>query len=116
LKIISDNLLSYNAYGPVAYLKNQKSAFLNFSSNYNLGGIAWNAHIKGVYLLNKEGLRFHSYLCRVTPIVCIKMLKGMCDTNASVENLKRMPVFAAHYPSGSSTKNLMHFAQFIRKA
>ena len=28
LKIVSDNLLSFHAYGPVAYLKHQKSAFL----------------------------------------------------------------------------------------
>jgi len=36
LKIVSDNLLSFHAYGPVAYIKHQKSAFLNDAAKINL--------------------------------------------------------------------------------
>jgi predicted alpha/beta hydrolase len=39
LKIVSDNLLSFHAYGPVAYLKHQKSAFLNDAAKINLANI-----------------------------------------------------------------------------
>jgi len=34
--------------------------------------------------------------------------------NNTVNNLKRMPVVMGHFPSGTSTKNLNHFEQFVK--
>lgn len=42
------------------------------------------------------------------------MLYAISDTNNTVNNLKRMPVVTAHFPSGTSTKNLIHFEQYVK--
>jgi hypothetical protein len=35
--------------------------------------------------------------------------------NNTVNNLKRLPVIMGHFPAGTSSKNMLHFQQFVLK-
>lgn len=58
----------------------------------------------------------NSLVCKVTPLVCTELLYAISDSNNTVNNLKRLPVVMAHFPAGTSTKNLIHYEQYIKKA
>jgi len=66
--------------------------------------------------MNKGGLRVDSGVCFVTPFICAQILLAVSEMNNTVNNMKRMPVIMNHYPSGSSSKNFIHFSQFTQKA
>ena len=63
---------------------------------------------------DKDALMVNYMVCKTTRFVCAEMLLAVSDTNNSVNNMARMPVAMAHFPSGSSIKNVIHFQQFIR--
>lgn len=62
----------------------------------------------------KDGRAVSSLVCRTAPIVCAELLLAISEKNNTVNNLKRMPYIAAHFPSGSSAKNFEHFAQVTK--
>lgn len=65
--------------------------------------------------MEKElGMRGTGALCKVDRMTCVAGLTLISEMNNTVNNLDRLPVIMAHFPSGSSTKNFMHFQQFVR--
>lgn len=54
-------------------------------------------------------------LCKVDRVTCLAGLTLISEMNNTVNNVNRLPVIMAHFPSGSSTKNFLHFQQFVRK-
>ena len=42
------------------------------------------------------------------------MLKEISEMNNKVNNLKRLQVIMGHFPSGSSTKNMVQFDQYMK--
>jgi hypothetical protein len=67
-------------------------------------------------LMEKESAMLETgRVCKVNPSVCLSGLKAISDMNNTVNNVKRLPVIMSHFPSGTSTKNLLHFQQFVRK-
>jgi pimeloyl-ACP methyl ester carboxylesterase len=54
-------------------------------------------------------------LCKVDRMTCAAGLTLISEMNNTVNNLERLPVIMAHFPSGSSTKNLLHYQQFLKK-
>jgi hypothetical protein len=67
-------------------------------------------------MLDRPGMNFLSETCVISPMVCAANLKVISEMNNTVNNLKRMPVVMGHFPSGTSTKNMMHFQQYTNKA
>jgi lysosomal acid lipase/cholesteryl ester hydrolase len=63
----------------------------------------------------ESGMRATGALCKVDPLTCLAGLRLISEMNNTVNNVHRLPVIMAHFPSGSSTKNLLHFQQFVRK-
>lgn len=115
IKDVRDNLLSFNAFGPVAYLKHQKSKMMNSLSKTNLPSILLRSHVKWLMMLGDSGYLTLSDICVLSPIVCREGLREISEMNNTVNNLKRMPVVMGHFPAGSSTKNFIHFNQFVKK-
>ena len=60
-------------------------------------------------------MKFSGLICKYDKGVCITGLKLISEKNVTVNNLHRLPVIMSHFPSGSSTKNLLHFQQFTQK-
>lgn len=54
-------------------------------------------------------------VCKYDRITCIMGLKAISEMNNTVNNLERLPIIMSHFPSGSSTKNFIHFQQYVKK-
>lgn len=63
---------------------------------------------------NDAGMQFLGKTCKVDRMSCVAGLKLISEMNNTVNNLDRLPVIMAHFPSGSSTKNFIHFQQFVK--
>ncbi|KAL4857745.1 Lysosomal acid lipase/cholesteryl ester hydrolase [Chlorella vulgaris] len=55
-------------------------------------------------------------LCRQTPAVCTSIITAIAGFNADNMNMTRLPMMVQYAPSGTSVKNLAHWAQAIRKS
>jgi len=122
LPTVTTNLLSFHALGPVAYLTHVQSKVMKVLAKDDLATILMvlftlykKNHIKEVLLEGNDGLRSNSLICRYAPVVCAELLLAISDSNLTVNNMKRMPVIMGHFPAGSSTKNFVHFSQYIKK-
>jgi hypothetical protein len=52
-------------------------------------------------------------VCSWVPIICKSAVKMFADSNNTVNNMDRLPIFVLHYPSGSSLKNTEHLKQIM---
>jgi hypothetical protein len=59
--------------------------------------------------------RFRAALCVVAPPFCVADLE-LTDADPKYDNIKRLPYFQKHTPSGSSLKQFYHYTQWIRQS
>ena len=116
IKAVEDNLASYVALGPVAFLTNMQSDILKKLQKPHLTEILLKSGVKSLlYSNNQQIFNLVSNACQVDRATCRDGLFVISEKNNSVNNVDRMPVVLGHYPSGSSTKNFDHFSQSANK-
>lgn len=54
--------------------------------------------------------------CTISPESCISILTAICGFNPDNVDVKRLPIYLAFTPSGTSVKNIRHWAQQVRRA
>jgi len=102
------------ALGPVTNIKNVNQSFLNLLVDFKLDKVFSNL---GIYelLRNSDSLnKLEKTLCTLITSICQGLLKLIADYDIKDDDLDRFIVFIAHFPSGSSTRSFLHFAQSIR--
>jgi pimeloyl-ACP methyl ester carboxylesterase len=57
-----------------------------------------------------------SEVCTATPLACTSILTAICGFNPQNINVTRLPTYVAYAPSGTSVKNMAHWAQLIRQS
>ena len=67
-----------------------------------------------MFVSTDDDLKDYSRICKFAPFTCTALLKEISEMNNKVNNLKRLPVIMGHFPSGSSTKNTVHFDQYVK--
>lgn len=55
-------------------------------------------------------------VCRVSPLACMSVLTAICGFNQNNLNLTRLPLYVDFAPSGTSVKNMAHWAQLVRQS
>lgn len=55
-------------------------------------------------------------LCRATPLACASIITAIAGFNSANVNMTRLPTMVQYAPSGTSVKNIVHWAQAIRKS
>jgi len=55
-------------------------------------------------------------VCRTSPLACTSILTAICGFNPHNLNITRLPTYVAYAPSGTSVKNMAHWAQLIRQS
>ena len=55
-------------------------------------------------------------VCRASPLACVSILTAICGFNENNLNMTRLPIYVEYAPSGTSVKNVAHWAQLIRKS
>ena len=59
-------------------------------------------------------LKVDGFTCGKLTFLCLGLLRMVSDSNTDAVDKKRMQVFMAHYPTGSSLKSLRHIAINVR--
>jgi hypothetical protein len=57
-----------------------------------------------------------SEVCKTSPLACTSILTAICGFNPNNLNITRLPTYVAYAPSGTSVKNMAHWAQLIRQS
>lgn len=57
-----------------------------------------------------------SAVCKTSPLACTSILTAICGFNPHNLNVTRLPTYVAYAPSGTSVKNMAHWAQLIRQS
>lgn len=55
-------------------------------------------------------------VCRASPLACLSVITAICGFNQDNLNTTRLPTYVAYAPSGTSVKNMAHWAQLIRQS
>jgi pimeloyl-ACP methyl ester carboxylesterase len=110
---VLNNIRSFVALAPVLFLSNTEVGLLRFLAKTNQ-----------TRLLLKLGYReflphgdfrngAKSKICAFLPSFCGKLLGFVSDTELSVLNKGVLDILTGHFPAGTSTQDMDHFAQMI---
>lgn len=55
--------------------------------------------------------RLEGKLCQLQPALCVNMLSALCGYNPANLDPARLPLYLNYTPSGTSVKNMAHWAQ-----
>jgi pimeloyl-ACP methyl ester carboxylesterase len=107
-------LNGFIALGPVTYMRHIGSTFLNLASQYNIDNVFQVLKINEVLNNTASVDQLDVFLCTNFGIICSGLLDMLADKNIKDDDMKRFLVFVGHFPSGSSSKSMKHFANNIR--
>jgi len=115
-KEFAQKIKKFYALGPIAAMKNAKGP-LRYISKLS-GTLQWFLGLLGAdeFSPNQWFMREMSkYFCGnpVTRLVCENVLFLIGGPNSKQLNATRIPVYLSHSPGGTSTRNVIHFAQMI---
>lgn len=109
---ITKNLKKFAALGPVAYTGHVESPFFTFLAKSNtMIEIAKYMGKYGLFLPGWTSTSAAKIVCMRWKWMCSNLVQQIADRNSSVNNMERMKVFGAHFPSPTSVRNLLHWRQ-----
>lgn len=109
---LSSHVNLFVALSPVSYLTKQTSVLLSVARRFRLGVILGKAYPYDVFSWS-ELPTLGSFLCKVTlGIICEITVDVICG-RSSMDNSAAITNLAAHFPAGTSVKDLEHYEQFI---
>jgi len=104
---------------PIAFMDHMTSPVLQFLAFFE-GPLESLLNLIGVYeFLPTEGFisQMAEGLCQdgdITQVLCTNILFVICGFNKDKMNTTLLPIIMGHTPAGSSTKQMLHYAQEIR--
>jgi pimeloyl-ACP methyl ester carboxylesterase len=108
------NLNGFIALGPVTFMKNIGATFMKTAADYNLDSIFEFLRINELLTSTATLEQIQLILCKNVGIVCTGLLNMLADSNINDDDMDRFLVFVGHFPSGSSSRSLKHFASNVR--
>jgi len=111
---LDDHINLFVALSPVTYMKHQRSELLNVVSIFRLGALMSTVFPFG--FLDQEQLpMIAEFFCKNTNgTLCKLTVDEFCGTS-QFDNAKAIENLVAHFPAGTSVKDLNHYEQFIVK-
>lgn len=79
-----------------------------------LGWLVQKTHAFNLFPRNWLLSKATGNLCRLAPHICEKVEDGFFDWNDAIDNAARYGDKAAHGPSGSGWRNLIHYGQIVK--
>ena len=114
---INSKVKKFIALAPIVFLANSPSKFFHRLSEDTLLIDAaklfkieeW---LPGACSQTSAQSEFQHFVCSIEPIFC-DFLLSFCDFNPKYDNVKLMPLFADHAPSGTSLRTILHYQQYF---
>lgn len=117
---VNSKVSKYIALAPVTYLANCPSVFYNMMAwqapNIEIMSKTWGVYdmSPGTCSETSKDAEFRAALCAIAKPFCLAGLE-LTDADPRYDNIKRLPYFQKHTPSGSSLKQFYHYTQWIRQ-
>ena len=112
---VNSKVKKYIALAPVVYLTHQTSALVSLMGKIplleqtaQLFGV--NEWLPGACSQTSAQSSFQAAVCKVNPLFCNFGL-SLFDQNPKYDDLKKLPVYLRHVPSGTSLRTLVHYKQ-----
>jgi len=100
------------ALSPVSFMKSQQSLLLRLVTAFRLGAVVKTVFPFG-FLDQKSLPAFAQFLCTITNgLLCKITVDAICGTSAK-DDVNALENLTAHFPAGTSVKDLEHYEQFI---
>lgn len=109
-----DNVNGVIALGPVTSLANIGSSFIALAAKSRLDSVLYYMGMRELLPSVKSINEMVSILCDKLHLVCDGVLELISDGNAEDDDQDKFQVFLSKFPSGTSVKDLTHFAQYVR--
>jgi len=100
--------------GPATSMANMGSTFLSLVARSKLDVLMQYLGVNEFLPSSASVSNLIVWLCDVLQVVCDGILEMLADSNAEDDDPEKFPVFLGHFPSGTSSKDLTHFAQNTR--
>ena len=112
---VNSKVSKFIALAPIVYMAFQESVLIRTASSNKLlvdashlfQGYEW---VPGKCSQSALQFKFETFVCNTVPLFCNPAI-SISDRDGTYNNQQRMPLFLQHYPSGTSLRTLLHYAQ-----
>jgi len=109
----SDKIHAFFALAPAAMVQDMTSPMRHIAPFANDIDAAYKLLGKGEFMPSSRFLsKFSRKFCKRKP--CTNMLELIRGFDSSNTNSSRLPIYYSHNPAGTSTQNMMHWAQMVK--
>lgn len=111
---LNDKLSVFIALAPVAHIGHTSSLLLKALAGAHLDQLV---SLLGIKEFVPDTALLHYLLpeiCLLTPSLCEDVIFLIAGFDSADYNVTRQPVYMSHFPSSTSTKNMIHWAQNVR--
>jgi lysosomal acid lipase/cholesteryl ester hydrolase len=102
------------ALGPISKIKHFSSFILKQFSNNKIEKVFDIFKIKEVFTTKHPVNNINKIMCDIIPSICEEALEMISDKSIKNNDSDKFLVWASHYPSGTSSKNIAHFSKILR--
>jgi pimeloyl-ACP methyl ester carboxylesterase len=102
------------ALGPATNIYHMKSKFMRFVVKTRLDILLDFLNINEIFDSGPGLIKLQEWVCHKFGNFCSGILSSIADIRVEDDDMDRFLVFIGHYPSGSSTISLSHFADSLR--
>lgn len=111
------NILSvlrrFIAIGPVAYVEHATTTILQVAAWSGISKLFNVINDNEFLIFNQPEFFIMENVCYFTPPICEALIQQIADSNTTVDNLSRAPIYFGHFPAGTSVQNLDYWNQMI---
>lgn len=113
---VAARLNLFVALAPVAYVHHLSSPLLRVLADLHVDSLVELLGVQGFFFNDTQWIRDHlPALCAVCASCCDDVVEAfMGDLNRANLNASRLPLYLGEYPAGTSTEDVVHFAQLVR--
>jgi pimeloyl-ACP methyl ester carboxylesterase len=109
-----DHISVFVALAPAVYLKYISSVPLQFLAKMHVDSLVSTLGTREFLPSRQDMSDLFGEFCTVTPGQCVNILTAICGFNEENVDPSRLPTYLAYAPSGTSVKNVVHWAQRVR--
>jgi pimeloyl-ACP methyl ester carboxylesterase len=111
---IADKISLFVGLAPVAHVYNTMSPLLRAVADIDIDKLIQFFHINEFLPTNAILQWLLPETCKVTPALCEFAIYAIAGLDAGDLDQSRLPVYVSHFPSGTSVRDMAHWAQSIR--
>jgi hypothetical protein len=111
---LTESINLFVGMGPIAHVGHIGNNVLRYMSDWHLDDILLLFGGKDFAPSPTQMSTLFADFCAGCPNCCSDIVEAICGPHQGAFNESRMPVMATHEPGGTSTQNMVHWAQMVQ--